>query len=79
MVHLKWIWEPIWNRLMIGLESIWGLFWGPFGVNLVFVWGPFSDLTAILASDGASLAPHVGSRLEAVGRLEASLEVPVSI
>ena len=77
MVHLKSIWESIWGMFGVHLGSILGpcgdltatlapdplgtRFLGPWDRSLRFSWTPCWH--------------HVGSMLEAVGRLEASLGV----
>ena len=80
MVHLKSIWELSWSPFGV----CFGVHFGPSGAHFGSmlrsdsdfglrslrnqISGPGTDL-------GASLGPHVGSMLEAVGRLEGSLGV----
>ena len=80
MVHLKSIWESIWGTFW----SIWGPFWGPFESMLKSdsdfgfrsPWDQISrPLGPILALLLDPMLAHVGSMLEAVGRLEGSLGV----
>ena len=83
MVHLKSIWELIWNPFGV----CFGVHFGPSGVHFGSMLRSDSDFglrsrrDEICKALGPILAPlldprpHVGSMLEAVGRLEGSLGV----
>ena len=88
MVHLKSIWESIDGRFGVHKGYVLVSIWDPFGVCVGSILRSGSDsvprpprdkisrpLGPILVLSWTPCWPHVGSMLQAVGRLEASLGV----